>query len=304
MGPWFNPELGQAIGSMIAAQDAMLLGRVTYEMFAAHWPQQTGEHGRHDEQHRQVRRLRHPGVRGLAELDPDPGGQRAAEIAELKQQPGKNIGMTGSAALVSWLLREGLLDELRLLVFPVVVGSGKRLFGTPGDKLPLKLTDSATFGTGVVQPQLRQRMTTRELPSGRGSRPGARPDGASDGTMPEAAISDNLANTGLPGRRSYADLRKRSPDTPRNSPGHRHRKIARQLKRSAPPSQTLTRQLKRSVSAHRALPIRTHGAPPQERQIARAVTRARALLAASSARSHPTCRHHSDTADVTHMSST
>jgi len=57
-------------------------------------------------------------------------------------------------------------------------------------------------------------------------------------------------------------------------------------------------------NAHRALPIRTHGAPPQERQIARSVTRARALLAASSARSHPTCRHHSDTADVTHMSST
>ncbi len=57
-------------------------------------------------------------------------------------------------------------------------------------------------------------------------------------------------------------------------------------------------------NAHRALPIRTHGAPPQERQIARSVTRARALLAASSARSHPTCRHHSDTADVTHMSLT
>ena len=57
-------------------------------------------------------------------------------------------------------------------------------------------------------------------------------------------------------------------------------------------------------NAHRALPIRTHGAPPQERQIARSATRAWALLAASSARSHTTCRHHSDTADVTHMSST
>jgi hypothetical protein len=54
-------------------------------------------------------------------------------------------------------------------------------------------------------------------------------------------------------------------------------------------------------NAHRALPIRTHRAPPQERQIARSVTRARALLAASSARSHPTCRHHSDTADATHV---
>jgi dihydrofolate reductase len=58
--------------------------------------------------------------------------------------------MTGSATLVSWLLREGLLDEMHLLVFPVVLGSGKRLFRDGGDKLPLKLTDSATFETGVV----------------------------------------------------------------------------------------------------------------------------------------------------------
>jgi len=63
------------------------------------------------------------------------------------------------------------------------------------------------------------------------------------------------------------------------------------------------RHLSLGVTAHRALPIRTHGAPPQERQIARSVTRFSGL-AASSARSHPTCRHHSDTADVTHMSST
>lgn len=58
--------------------------------------------------------------------------------------------MTGSATLVSSLLRKGLLDELHLFVFPVVLGSGKRLFGEAGDKLPLKLIDSATFETGVV----------------------------------------------------------------------------------------------------------------------------------------------------------
>jgi len=58
--------------------------------------------------------------------------------------------MTGSATLVSWLLREGLLDELHLFVFPVVLGSGKRLFRDGGGKLPLKLTDSAAFETGVV----------------------------------------------------------------------------------------------------------------------------------------------------------
>jgi dihydrofolate reductase len=58
--------------------------------------------------------------------------------------------MTGSATLVAWLLRKGLLDELHLLVFPVVLGSGKRLFATPADKLLLRLIDSATFETGVV----------------------------------------------------------------------------------------------------------------------------------------------------------
>jgi dihydrofolate reductase len=59
--------------------------------------------------------------------------------------------MTGSATLVSSLLREGLLDELHLSVIPVMLGSGKRLFGTAGGKLPLKLLDSATFETGVLQ---------------------------------------------------------------------------------------------------------------------------------------------------------
>ncbi len=150
MGPWFNPEVGQAIGSMIAAQDAMLLGRVTYDMFAAHWPHQTGEMAN---TMNGTAKYVVSGTLTSADWQNStliPAVTAFAEIAELKQQPGKNIGMTGSGTLVSSLLREGLVDELRLLVFPLVVGSGKRLFGTPGDKLPLKLIDSATFGTGVV----------------------------------------------------------------------------------------------------------------------------------------------------------
>ena len=165
-GPWFGPEIGQAVGSMIAAQDAMLLGRVTYADFAAYWPQQTG--GMADTMNGTTKYV----VSGTLESADwqnttlIPGANAAAEIAALKQQPGKNIGMTGSATLVSWLLREGLLDELHLLVFPVVLGSGKRLFtepAEPGDpvesgesgasrgKLPLKLIDSTTFETGVVE---------------------------------------------------------------------------------------------------------------------------------------------------------
>ena len=149
-GPWFGPEVGQAVGSMIAAQDAMLLGRVTYDGFAAHWPQQTGEMA--DTMNGTPKYV----VSGTLESADwqnstlIPAASAFGEIAELKRQPGQNIGMTGSGTLVSSLLREGLLDELRLLVFPVVLGSGKRLFATPGDKLPLRLIDSATFETGVV----------------------------------------------------------------------------------------------------------------------------------------------------------
>jgi dihydrofolate reductase len=149
IGPWFGQELGQAVASMIAAQDTMLLGRVTYDEFAAHWPQQTGEMA--DTMNGTAKYV----VSGTLESADWQNStlvrrdRAAADIAELKQRPGKNIGMTGSATLVAWLLREGLLDELHLFVFPVVLGSGKRLFATQGDKLPLRLIDSATFETGV-----------------------------------------------------------------------------------------------------------------------------------------------------------
>ena len=150
MGPWFNPQLGQAIGSMIAAQDAMLLGRVTYEGFAAYWPHQTGDMA--DTMNGTTKYV----VSGtLTSADWQnstliPAAAAFAKIAELKQQQGQNIGITGSGTLVSSLLREGLLDELHLFIFPVVLGSGTRLFAMPGDKLPLRLIDSATFETGVV----------------------------------------------------------------------------------------------------------------------------------------------------------
>lgn len=150
-GPWFNRQLGQAVGSMIAAQDAMLLGRVTYEELAAHWPQQTGEMA--DTMNGTAKYVVSGTLKSADWQNSTliPAASAGAEIAELKQRPGKNIGMTGSATLVSSLLREGLLDELHLFVLPVVLGSGKRLFAAPDPRLPLKLIDSATFETGAVQ---------------------------------------------------------------------------------------------------------------------------------------------------------
>jgi dihydrofolate reductase len=77
-------------------------------------------------------------------------GDLAEELSELKRQPGKNINVTGSVTLVRWLLREHLLDELGLMVCPIVVGRGKRLFEQAGGQQPLRLLDASTFGTGVV----------------------------------------------------------------------------------------------------------------------------------------------------------
>ena len=150
MGPYFTPELGQTIGSLMGAQDAMLLGRVTYEMFAAHWPNQTGDMA--DTMNGTPKYV----VSGTLESADwqnstlIPAASAFAEIAELKQRPGQNIGITGSGTLVSSLLREGLLDELHLFVFPLVAGSGKRLFGASDARLPLRLLDSATFQSGVL----------------------------------------------------------------------------------------------------------------------------------------------------------
>jgi dihydrofolate reductase len=155
MGPWFSPELGQAVGALMGAQDAMLLGRVTYSEFAAHWPRQSGEMA--DTMNGTPKYIVSGTLKSADWQNSTliPAATAFAAIAELKRQPGRNIGMTGSGTLTASLLREGLLDELHLFVLPLVVGSGKRLFGTPGEntpggQLPLKLLGSATFPTGVV----------------------------------------------------------------------------------------------------------------------------------------------------------
>jgi dihydrofolate reductase len=149
MGPWFSPELGQAVGSMVGAQDEMLLGRVTYSEFAAIWPHQEGEMA--DKMNGSVKYVA-SGTLESADWQNTTliKGDVAAQITELKKRDGKNIGMTGSGTLVSWLLRAGLLDELNLFVFPVVLGSGKRLFAADKDQLPLTLISSQAYPGGVL----------------------------------------------------------------------------------------------------------------------------------------------------------
>lgn len=152
--PYFNDEMGEAVGSQMANSDAMLLGRVTYDEFAAYWPQQTsdGEAGALADFMNDTPKyvvsstLKDAAWKNTTLID---GTCAAEELTRLKQQPGKDISITGSGTPVRTLLRDGLLDELRLLVHPIVVGQGKRLFDG-GDPIPLTLVDSKTFSTGVL----------------------------------------------------------------------------------------------------------------------------------------------------------
>jgi dihydrofolate reductase len=127
----------------------MLLGRVTYEGFAAAFGGQSG--GMADQMNSTPKfvvsgTLTSAGWQNSTLISGDVAGQ----ITELKQRPGGGIGMSGSSALVTWLLKHDLLDRLDLLVFPVVLGSGKRLFDEPDVQLPFTLAHSEAFSTGVV----------------------------------------------------------------------------------------------------------------------------------------------------------
>ena len=150
--PYFNDEMGEAVGAAISSSDAMLLGRVTYQEFAAYWPGVSSEDEPFATHMNNTPKCVVSKTLDKAEWNNSTliSGNVAEEITKLKQQPGKNIGITGSATLVQSLLQDDLLDELGLMIHPVVVGSGKRLFQEGGGPKGLKLVDSMTFSTGVV----------------------------------------------------------------------------------------------------------------------------------------------------------
>jgi dihydrofolate reductase len=148
-----NDEMQEANASGMASSDAMLLGRVTYEEFAAFWPYQDRteqpytDYLNNTPKYVVSRTLQEPLEWQNSILIK---GNVAEEVSRLKEQPGKDIGIVGSGALVRWLLREDLLDELRLMVHPIVLGRGKRLFEEGADQKALELVDSRRFSTGVV----------------------------------------------------------------------------------------------------------------------------------------------------------
>ena len=147
---YFNaPEVGNEVAALTADGDTLLLGRVTYHGFAAFFAGQAGDMADQMNAMRKIvvsTTLDKADWQNTTVVNTNP----KQEITALKRQPGKNINVSGSATLVRWLLREHLLDELHLLVFPVVMGSGTRLFeqGTePADLGPAACT---SLGNGVL----------------------------------------------------------------------------------------------------------------------------------------------------------
>jgi dihydrofolate reductase len=131
--------------------DALLLGRATYQGFADAWPSRTDDNGFAD---RMNSLPKYVVTSTLESLDWNNSkiikGNIAEEVFQLKQQPGKDILVAGSCQLVHILLQHDLIDELRLMIHPIVIGNGKRLFKEGLTRKDLRLVESKMFNTGVV----------------------------------------------------------------------------------------------------------------------------------------------------------
>jgi dihydrofolate reductase len=144
-GPEGNQfKLDETMGS-----EAMLLGRVTYEGFAEAWPPREGEFAdKFNAMPKYVvsSTLTQPEWTNSTVLDGDP----VEAVTKLRQEAGGDVVVHGSVQLAQTLIAHDLVDELRLMVFPVILGTGKRLFGDPGEKKKLRLVDSKVVGDGVT----------------------------------------------------------------------------------------------------------------------------------------------------------
>jgi dihydrofolate reductase len=143
---------GFKLGELEEAE-AQLLGRVTYEGFADAWPEREGDPDMGDfaKKMNTMPKYVYSTTLGTADWNNTKvlSGDFAADIAAAKDEVDGVILVAGSAQLVQGLIANDLLDELRLMVFPVTLGGGKRLFADDGRKVPLKLTDARTVGAGI-----------------------------------------------------------------------------------------------------------------------------------------------------------
>lgn len=155
--PYWNDEIAQYVHEQLFTSDALVMGRITYEGFSEAWSSRAGADDFADRinalpKYVASRTAQEPLTWNSSLIQ----GDVAQEIAKLKQQPGENILQYGSGELTHTMIEYGLVDEFRLLVFPVAVGSGGRIFEAI-NQTTMKLLETKSFSTGVValhyQPQ-------------------------------------------------------------------------------------------------------------------------------------------------------
>jgi dihydrofolate reductase len=154
--PYFNDEMGVAVSATVGAADTLLLGRATYDSFAGAWPEREAAGGEDAGFAKTIGDARKVVVsnqhleftwRNSEQLK----GDLVEAVTALKNEPGaSNIAMSGSVSVVRQLLAAGLIDELHLLVHPIAVRTGMRLFDDAETPLPLTLISAETFKTGVL----------------------------------------------------------------------------------------------------------------------------------------------------------
>ena len=149
--PYSDASMAAAAGESMATTEGLILGRRTYEDFYSVWPNRT------DNPYTEVLNNAQKYVASRTLKEPLPWvnstllkGDAAQAVAGLKEQPGKDLVILGSGELVRSLMRSNLIDRYILLIHPLVLGSGKRLFPDGGSPAPLRLIDSKTTTTGVV----------------------------------------------------------------------------------------------------------------------------------------------------------
>jgi dihydrofolate reductase len=149
--PYWNDELAKFQTDLLFASDALLLGRITYEGFAAAWPDLEHEAGEFAT--RMNTMPKYVASRTLTNAEWNATvltGEVPEAVAKLKERPDQNLLLYGSSALLNTLLEHDLIDHYRLMIYPVVLGQGKRLFGDASEEKPLRLVDVHTTSTGVM----------------------------------------------------------------------------------------------------------------------------------------------------------
>jgi dihydrofolate reductase len=149
--PYWSDELGETVGAWFGEADAFLLGRRTYEIFAGAWPKVTDPD---DPIAGPLNALpKHVASRTLSTVDWNGAellrGDVAEAVAELKRRPGRELQVHGSGGLAQTLIGHGLVDEYRLLTYPVVLGKGKRLFGPEARPAALRRVEHRDTASGV-----------------------------------------------------------------------------------------------------------------------------------------------------------